>query len=503
MLSLRKTFLAVDYNTVRVRLVQCSLLRCGSVKVVREVNEPVPDHVSVADPSGFGSFLSQLIDREGIGTRSAIFAVSRDAAIVHHLTVPATAQEDLANLVRFRISQELTFPVKQAVVDYVITSRDDAGRATCVLAGAVKVEHIDHLRRLAGSAGLRIKRIGLRPYANFIASREAGYLTEGPALFLELAEDSIEIGIFAPDESLFSRSAGLAIAEEKGLVDNAILQMQRTLPAYEASERYQQPTQVIVAGDTGLEDDLLDPVTKQVNLPAQRFNASGPSAPAVGCTMSACYGLGAAQYRDKNDRFDFLDPKRAVDPAARRRRTIQLATAAVIALLIIGIIGSKQFQSARRAELRDLLSLAKRTKKQARRFDDFAAQVREVNQWRNKNMNWLDEFRQLTDRLPNTKDAYLERVHFTEKAKGDALAAITIEGKAISSEIVGRLFKNLNADGRYEKVASGAQTTRDDSSDYPESFKFTLIIGPGNRGVSGMKETDEKPTASAPGEQGG
>jgi len=477
MLSLHRTFLAVDYDRRQVRLVEFSVQRSGTVRIIRQVNAPIGQDVSVTDPDGFGRFLAELIDRQGIKARRAIFAVGRDSAMLHHLDVPATPEDELADLVRFRVSQELPFAIEEAVADYVITSRDQKGCVTSVLAGVVRHEHLDYLRRVGKAASLRIKRIDLRPYANFIACRSAGMLAEGPALFIELGADAVEIAAFSETASLFSRTAGLAAEGDKGVIDNALLQVQRTLPAYNAGPRYTELTQVIVSGDTGVEDVFLERVAEQLKLDGRKFSARSSHSTDGDCTCSACYGLAAGQCCEKTDRFDFLDPQRAVDPAARRTRTIQLVAAGLIVLLIAGIVGSNRLQSARQAELRQLKRSNSRLKKELDQFDRFRRQVEGVTEWRRKKMNWLKELAELTDRLPDTEDAYLTRIVLAEKTKGDNLAGIDINGRAKSVEIITRLLDQINTDARYELIP-GPQTDADTSKEYAKSFKFKLIIGP-------------------------
>lgn len=475
MVSFRKTFLVVDYDASRVRVAEVAAQRSGAVKVLRQLHESLPDGVAVGDPDAFGTFLARWLEREGVTTRWAVLAVGRDAAMLHHLTVPATAADELANLVRFRMSQELPFAIEESVVDYVITERDSDRQVTNVLAGAVRLEHLDYLRHLARAAGLRIKRIGLRPYASFLACRAAGYLADGPALFVELGRDVAEIGAFTERVSLFSRSVGVAGEDDQALIDNTLLQLQRTLPAYTASERYEAPAQVIVAGDTGLEDDFLGPAAEQLALKARRFEVPASQAGGVEYASSACYGLATGQVCEKNDRFDFVDPKRAVDPTAKRTRTVQIAAAVLIGLLILAIVGSKRVQSTRQATLAELRGLDKKMKTELREFQDFTQQVTRVNQWRGKKVDWLGELQQLTDRLPDPRDVYADRMRFAESRKDGILATIEINGNAKSGEIVNRLFEQLNQDGRYSVSRGGENVSP--NREYPENFKFTVVIG--------------------------
>ena len=501
MLSLSKTFLAVTFDSRRLRVLQFSPQRLGSVKILRQAAEPIGPELSVSDPQQLGRFLGDLLARAGIRSRSASFAVGLDAAILHHFTIPAVPDDELASLVRFRISQELPFAIEEGVADYVVTARDEKGLATSLLAAAVKVEHLDYLRHVARAAGLSIRRIGLSSYANLLACQASASLAQGTALFVQLGADAMEIDVFSSDgRLLLSRSAVLPGEEaSKGLVDQAMLQLQRTMPVYAADERSEPVAQILVAGGTGFEDELLAQAMGHLGLPGRRFQAAGlPEEPQAG-GFSTAYGLALGQLRSRTEQFDFHDPKRAVDPAARRTRTMQLVAAGLLALLVVALVVSNRIQAGKQRDLRELETVREQKDKAFREFRSFANQLGKVKEWRDGRVNWLAELQDLTRRFPPADKAYLTRLRFTENAQRGTRAHLELDGLARSAEIVNELYEELRAGGKYADVKRNQESAAKGASDYPDTFSFTVILGRKGAGSSEPSKPKEKaPPAEGP-----
>jgi len=449
---LGRTIAAVDYDATRIRVLEFGHDRSGSVKILRKVVEPVPQGLALSDAAALGTHLAEMLRRTKIRTRWVNFLVRREEVLLHHLAVPACPEEELTNLVRFRLSQELPFAIEESTVDYVIAARNEAGLATGVLACASKLEYVDHLRHVARSAGLSIRRIGFRPHANLLACQAAGLTRSETSLFVSLGAESIEFDVFTADgELLFSRSAGLTEASESGsALDRALLQLQRTLPAYRAEARSVPLTQVIVDGDAGYEREFAERARGQGDWKVRPFALPVLSGSPEMSGFSTCYGLAVGQYRRPVDQFDFLHPKRAVDPAARRAKRVQLSVAGLAMLLMVSI-GYSRWQLASRERTRqELETSVKALKREATKVDDFRTQIEKLEAWRDRRINWLDELNRLTESLPDKSKVFLSNVTMAEERPDQAaLGMMRIDGYAVSSEAVEQFRDRLKSIGRY------------------------------------------------------
>ncbi len=472
MISLSRKLVAIDYDADHVRALEFSGIRGGPVKVFGARVEAVPKDVDVSDADVFGRFLSAMLERGGIKSRSTVFCVSRSDAIIHSVPVPSVPDDELANLVRFRLSQELPFAIEESVVDFVVTSRDKADLATSVDAVAVKLECLDRLRHIARVAGLQIRRIGLRPLANYRACRRAGYLKRGPALFVYVGGGAVEFDVFSEENGLlFSRSAGIG-GEINGedIIEEAMLQLQRTMPAYTAIARSEKIATVIVAGDSGFEDELLGRIKEELGVDGRVFELDCPGVGEKGHGLSACHGLAAGAYCPQREEINFVAPKRAVDPVAKRARRIQVGTLIAIAVVIVGLFISSRVRAASELRETELATTNKALSKQLKVLKGFEDQLIEIRKWRDGKVNWLAEINALTGSVLDTKDAYIVSAMLVEK--DDNTLKINITGKAKSGEAVDVLYDSLRSGGRYHVDRGAVSPTK--KADYQVSFKFEL-----------------------------
>jgi len=493
-LLFNRNLIGVDWDQNQIRILQFISERSGKVKVVRSVSKTLEPDVVVEDADKFGPFLRTVLQEHGIKASGVVFAVGRERAFLHQLTIPASPEDQVANLVRFQLAQELPFAIEESVVDYVVTNRNDEGKVTGVLAAAVRTEYVDFLKHAAQKAKLSVSRIGLKPYANFLAVRASGCCSEKNTLFVDLSLKSMEIDVFSSSDGvLFSRSVGIEEQPEKttplkeSFLDQGILQLKRTLhaQAYMTGAPSGQPQELVISGSSGWETEFSELAGKQLSLPSQvlKLDNVGGIEPA----MVAMYGLACAQGHSRSEQIDFLSPKKAVDPQAVRMRYIQLGVAAFALIMILGFLYSNHKVAEKEQLYQARLAENKKLKEQVSKFKTFARQANGVESWMDRKVNWLDQLQQLTDLLPTTDKAYLNSIFMAEGQKGkDVLADISIEGQARNRQTIDQIAQTLVEKGNF-KVTPGSTVTL--SGEYPDNFKMTLVA---NRSKAGGKSNSAK-----------
>jgi hypothetical protein len=256
------------------------------------------------------------------------------------------------------------------------------------------------------------------------------------------------------------------------------LQLQRTLPAYHAEARSVPLTQVIVDGDAGYEREFAERARGQGDWKVRPFALPVLSGSPEMSGFSACYGLAVGQYRQSVDQFDFLHPKRAVDPVARRAKRVQLSIAGLAMLLMVSI-GYSRWQLAQRdTESQELEKRLKTLKIDEREISNFRVQIESLESWRDRRINWLDELNRLTESLPDKSKVFLNNVSMWEEKQGeDTLAGIRMDGHAASSEIVDQFRDRLKSTGKYDVQVGQINETKQVEG-YPWSFTMPLKILP-------------------------
>ena len=92
---------------------------------------------------------------------------------------------------------------------------------------------------------------------------------------------------------------------------------------------------------------------------------------------------------------------------------------------------------------------AKQSKQTAEVAEAMVESVAEIEAWTNSDVNWLDEFRELSQRFPNRRDAVLLRLTMQRAPDGGVMV---LQGLVRAPGIVGRMEESLRDD--HHKVSS-------------------------------------------------
>jgi len=490
--------IAVDRDRDRIRVLHFVKERSGGVRVLKAVSETITEALLAEDAETVGTHLKTFLQKHDIRASMLVFAMGRERSFLHALTIPASPEDQVANLVRFQLAQELPFAIEESVVDYIVTARNEEGKVTGVLAAAVRREHVDFLQHVAKTAGLKLAGVGLKPYANLMAVRDRKDGQDKVVLFMDLGRRDLEIDVFSPTEGIaFSRSVGLDEASGTSplkdlFLEQGILQLKRTLhaQAYLAGSPKGSPQEILISGSTGWEDEFAELAGKQLSLPTHVFRPAEAGEHA--CTMVGVYGLACGLVRPRQEQFNFLRPKRAVDPQAVRMRYIQFGVAAFALLMIIGFLYSNHLVAEREEIYKAKAAENVKLKEKVGKFKNFANQANGVQAWLDRKVNWLDQLQNLTELLPTTDKAYVGHVFLAEGKGSGVLADISLEGMAKSRQVIDEIAKTLVEKGKLKVVPGQVFPV---SGEYSSSFKFTVIAGRSTDGVKGTS-TVESPKMS-------
>ncbi len=167
-----KQLLAIDWDSRTLRVVH-ALLAKREVKIDRLLSVAIPSGVDPSDPSQMGSHIRRVLDQESIYTKHAVVDIPRDQAILKTLQLPVQDQDALPGMVEIQVAKELPFPVDQAVIDYAVAGGGSEASTESTVAdvqvAVVRQEVLSQYASTFQAAGLKLERIGLRPFANRVA----------------------------------------------------------------------------------------------------------------------------------------------------------------------------------------------------------------------------------------------------------------------------------------------------------------------------------------------
>lgn len=469
-----RRIVCLDWDTQNLRVVHAAVSK-GGVRILSAAEVPVPAVVEVGQAASFGAFLRSTLRSLGIRPDRVVMSVPRQDAVLNPLTLPPTAEHELANMVRFQIGKELPFALDQAVVDFAILQKAEGERGSMeLLVAAVRNHVMDYYKAVAEEAGLRLDRVGLRPYANMIAITREAACRKGRVVVIDVGPQMTEIDVIRDGRLVFSRAAAVTVhragkeADEataspphlgddavipfrdaretsSSAVDELIVEVTRTVTAYRAADPTATIDRMIVAGSSGLAEELShafatkfeaptliyrppDDLTRQLERRATvRWNSFG-----------AVLGLAWGQVYSGTGHFDFLHPKEPVDVRKERMRRVPvIAGAAVVCLLLVGTVFGLKIHS-KSVVIRGLDAKLKTANAELASINEFNARVRAADQWRQRGVVWLDEFRAIKDGVPEAKDAYLRELSTTDDAE------IVLKLVAKDGDVVTRLVDRLS-----------------------------------------------------------
>jgi Tfp pilus assembly PilM family ATPase len=515
-----------------LRIAQVSS-RLGGVVVTRVAAEPLglPPEAESSDPAAYGAAIARTLARLGLKGGPVVMGVPRGSVVLRALTLPAvTDLREMASLVHFQMGRDLPFPVADAVIDFKVRREIPPGESLAVpadaaapsgeassagdgamvevMAAAVRREVIDFHLAAAAAAGLKLVALGLIPYANVRCVEACNMADSASALGLVLLRaNEVSIDVIARQALLFSRDVLIHHDEEPasarsdgapapvGLesagqtdettlpaetpeaeprptpVERVTIEVLRSLAGFGGMEAVNAVDRIVVAGDSGLEEALVDSLQTRLKSSVHRLDPgralSLPLAmqPAASGAISAL-GLAFGATDKSGLPFDFLHPKRpAVQRDMKRIRTLMGAAAAAAAIVFLLAVRTHLLRG-KETILSQVNSDLRKEEKLRLTYRLMARQAATLRQWSGEARNWLDHYAYLSAVLPPSEEIYLSS--FSVNSQG----TITLAVQARNGAILAKLDKELRAAG-YD-VKPLAVTPGADRHGY--DFKSTVEI---------------------------
>jgi len=408
-----------------------------------------------------------------------LVALPRNVVELLYLTLPPAKDEELPELVANLAVQESPAISEQTLLDFLPSSATPDAPRPALVAGLAGDEHQRILARLA-AAGLTPHRIVLRPLGGASLFRQLISASERTCLVLNRIEQDVELNVIAPGRLVFTRTVRLPEqAAEEDIAERLVAEAKRTVLAapreyvgeagiqnvyvFGRQEEYEAPANAIGRG-LGLPVEVLDPLdaveAPDVAVPAQpeRF------APLLGVLLDEAAG---------SHPLDLLHPRRPPHPWKRWR--IPALAAGGVALVAIalggyvwGNLSEVTADNARlEARLRDLNDTARKAVKQKERIEAIAA-------WKNRDVNWLEELRDLSVRFPGPRDAVVLRMSMRPTQGAGGL--IDLQGLVRDPKVVVNLESQVR-DG-YRSVRSRRVQQRTQDNDYTWAYETSVSVAP-------------------------
>ena len=487
-------FVAIDFDSQSVRIVHAR--RTGKVMSIDTLySNPMPADLDLDDAEATGKFLALTLkdfsknSKTALGRCGVLMSVPRRKAVLKPLTLPpGTPPEEMASMIRFQVEKDLPFTLEESVIDFTITSHLDLAESTNghdqaagvgVLVGAVSTEVVDHYRRIAEAAGIKLRRLGLRPYANMKCVDACVRRGEDETVMsVHITSNETEINVLKGNSLAFCRSAVVRVPpgeadQQTRSVELVVREIVRSVHSYSSAQHHGEITAVLIAGGTGIEPQVLKRVESKLGIQCEMLSPAGAlDLPTRGSASaySAAIGLAIA-HQGQDLPFDFLNPKHPpVQRDVRKTRAMIIAAAAV---LILGVVAAARgfYLGGKEEILAGYKGREKKLKEATQNHGTLARRRKTVDAWLKARTNWVDHLALISQLAPSCQDLYL-RSSFKTERKG----TITFKAYAKGHQVLDDFKAHLAEEG-YNPQSKGSGPS--DRGDYTHSEEITLTVKPG------------------------
>jgi len=490
----QSTALVIEGQTMRVVQATTSGGRTTISRVAAAALE-LPAGADFNDPNVLGPAISRALARLELKPGSVVMGVPRAQVVLRTLTLPVLDDiRELASMVHFQVSKDLPFRMDEAVVDFKVRRKllPPASRSEPdiksdpttldaapppprleVLVAAVKRSVVDACEQTAAAAGLKLRALGLLPYAN-ARCLDAFHLVEDEqaVALVSLRPDEMNIDVITQQTLLFSRGAGVkppvdpasaadaaapkpdaalsgpaaAAARSESFVEAVTIEVVRSLHGFSGMEPNLPVTRVAVTGATGHEAAVVEAIEKRLarhctlldpgtvmELPTEAREHAAGSLPAIGLTL----GLGD----EAGLPFDFLNPKRPAVQRDMRRIRILAGVAAAIALGVFTWAVRSYLTEKHEKVRRTLAAELADAEKKLPIYRKMISQSKVVGDWAGGGHNWLEHYAYLSAILPPSEEVYLTSL----SVSGTGVIHLSVQAR--SGEVLAKLDKQLRAAG--------------------------------------------------------
>ncbi len=412
-----------------------------------------------------------------------ILLVSRREIEECDTNLPLAKGDELAQLVEHQAHEQWPGISDQAIIDYYQMNQGADGMVHISIAALVK-DRQAYFEAAAKSVGWRLQGIKLRHLASIqLLQRQVALAASPRSVMLSVSGKDADLVVFSQGQVVFVRTIPLAAESDAPLLAEKLkLEIQRSLlvatPPPNETENTESPI-FILGNDVELNElvrtlDMEWPGQIRVVDPFVSFHRIGNQSLESASQYAAV--LGAALESNPATTIDFRKPKCGQKNWSGYRR---VAVYAVLGCLVLaGLIGSawQQVNEARQqnAELKreladveeQIASLKKRT-----------AIVDYVSQWQRDDINWLEEFRGLSLRMPSRSQTQVRSMSMSTSTGRKGL--ITMNLRASSEAAIAEFEKSVRDEFHQVRTNQLSQTAQE--TDFPWQFGAAITVTPRDR----------------------
>lgn len=419
--------------------------------------------------------LKKSLGDHGVPRGETIVVLGRQRIEMRDISVPPAPENELPEMVRFQARNDFSSFNENWALDYVPFDCKP-NQPQRVLASAVSPQLMDQTKQVVDGAGLKLSKMVLRPYSTCELFRaELG--DHKVRMIIDPNDEQVDLTLVIGTELLATRTVPTPKDyESEDVARKLVGQIRRTITSTSGLlEGGQLEEFLIVGAETRLPHmkqllnenfeqtvTFVDPYTT-----APGISDVAKNMPEHPDRFAALIGALIREASSQAHTIDFVNPRRPIAGNRNRSRALLWGGMAAALLICMSLVGwwLLSSQDARIAELNQDLTGLRNINKGDRNLpgvDQITGEVNLIDEWQNKNINWLDELYEFSKRFETPDDAIVDSMMLSANEK---IVGLTIKGR-VNSIATGSVLKN-NLTGRPYLVTAGRTEEQPDDKDYP------------------------------------
>lgn len=484
--------LAIDWDSSDIRCVLASTAG-KKFKILLATSVPLVNVAETAEQQApdVGGSLRAVLGNQKIGRATTVVGVDRASLEMLYFTVPPASDAELAVLVQNLVMRESPNLVEDGQLDFIPLS-DDPAEPRAVMAAALSRTRCREIQDICAAAGLKATRIVLRPFAAASYFLAAVPAAEQACLLVNVLAEEVDMTVLVDGRPLLLRTvrAPAGVAEEE-VAQRLKAEISRTLVVAQQGPAGKTIERIYLFGGPGEHQTLADTVNAELEIPLtvldpfESVDDSSIEVPGNAGRFAALLGMVQDEAHGAHA-LDFLHPRRPPVPPNRRRMALIVGGLLALLAMVGGSLYWDAITSLQDAN-RELTQQRKEldaTLKHSRRQAQLFASVRD---WKAADVVWLDELRDLSLRLPPSRDLLVQRMTISGGRSGGGV--IEMQGIARNAAVIAELDRTLHDE--YHTVSSKRVSDSPQGNGYSWIFERTISVSPREKSLY----LPEKPAA--------
>jgi Tfp pilus assembly PilM family ATPase len=416
--------------------------------------------------------LQEELAAQEIRCRQAVLLLPRAELEVSSHQLPPAAKDELPELVGSAVASEFDDAAGTHVTDFLVTQQDETGCEA--IAFSLSDQRISDFKSSFKTAGLKLLGITFTGLGGVELLQQVKQHLSSPAVVIAVSDGDIDLAVVEDHRPILFRSIPRSAEEDRVRAERLGAEIGRTLALTHRADA--DSTRLYLLGDVGEHEQLAQLLSEQRAVSASVVSPLQHLESAVDVDPPSRYAnlLGVAcAWNGARLTLDLLNPRRAPQKAGPGRRVAFWGGIAAMLCLAIGYLAwqdrAEQLTAISKQEGK-LTTLAKRANK-AQGLKDVA---NAVQAWRSDDIAWLDELRELSERLPSGDQALIRRMSMSTDSQGNGVIDLAVQ---VSQPGVVANLEDAVRDERHS-VSSKRVTESDEKAKLPWTFETRIAFTP-------------------------